>query len=565
MTVIATAGHVDHGKSSLIRAITGTDPDRLAEEQRTGMTIDLGFAHATTPNGSTLSFIDVPGHVDFIRTMISGVSGVDVALLVIDANEGWKPQTEEHLGILEVLGVGRGIVAVSKCDKVDDGRRNEVTRLVRERLSNSCVVWDDIVATSVRSGEGLDELVSALERAVTASTTDARSNARLFLDRIFTIRGAGTVVTGTLDGASISVGDTLVLAGSNHEVKVRDIQVHNSSVDTCPPGSRCALNITGIEAGELGRGDALVAPGGWLTTTVFDASFTALPNLARPVTRRGSFILHVGSNSQAATLRVTGAGHIDPGTTGTVRVRFSGALPLTPGDRYLIRDTGIGATIGGGTIADIDPRGRLADATSDASVESIMRGRGFVPVALARLLTGRALDPTIGDWFALPSEMDAVTTALSKRLDGEGSIDTSALAAHEREVIGTIPGVRIDNGVARRGDDDPLMSHPYVEMIRDAGVSTPDAGSLDRNVIRQLVHKGVLFEHDHIAFHVDTLESLRPTLESLWDSDGDGFSVSQLRERLGITRKHAVPLAECLDKIGLTRRTQDRRVRGPRW
>ena len=206
MTVIATAGHVDHGKSSLVLAMCGTDPDRLAEEKRRGMTIELGFAHCTAPDGTVLSFVDVPGHADFVRTMVAGVSGVDIAMLVIDANEGWMPQTEEHLGVLEVLGVSHGVVALTKCDKVGPHEIASRTAEIAQRLSLSPVRWHGTIPTSTVTSEGIDTLVKALSGLADSaeSPRDELGRPRLFVDRVFTIAGAGTVVTGTLEGAELS-------------------------------------------------------------------------------------------------------------------------------------------------------------------------------------------------------------------------------------------------------------------------------------------------------------------------------------------------------------------------
>ena len=239
MAVIATAGHVDHGKSSLVLALTGTDPDRLAEEKRKGMTIDLGFAHCVTPNGTSLSFVDVPGHADFIRTMIAGVSGVDIAMLIVDAHEGWMPQTQEHLDVLQLLNIRTGVVVITKSDKATEIELTELEEDIRQRLTDSSIHWTNIMSTSVVTQKGLPELLqhlsSLLENEV--PPTHARPT-RLFIDRVFTIRGSGTVVTGTLEGASVSVGDVLHVARTSQEVRVREVQTLDSSVQTCEPRSR---------------------------------------------------------------------------------------------------------------------------------------------------------------------------------------------------------------------------------------------------------------------------------------------------------------------------------------
>jgi selenocysteine-specific elongation factor len=566
MAVIATAGHVDHGKSSLIRALTGTNPDRLAEERRKGMTIDLGFAHVRTDSGATLSFIDVPGHTDFIRTMISGVSGVDVALLVIDAGEGWKPQTEEHLGILEVLGVTHGVIALSKCDRVDATQRQLRSTEIQQRITSSTITWTDIVETSTFTGEGLTHLVEALTALTQFSQRTTRPDAsRLFIDRIFTMKGSGTVVTGTLDTAPLRLDHKLIVARTGEPVRVRDIQVHGTTVDVCDPGTRCAVNLVGVEAESLMRGDALVTPGKWRTTTVCDAFIHTLPSLVRPLNHRGSFTVHIGTDFQSTTVRVISAEEIGASSQGTIRLRWQRPLPLTPGDRFLLRDTSTNSTIGGGVVLDVDPQSRISRAQPDGSVESIMEGRGFISLAEAELLTGTSLIPVAGQWFALPHVVESALQLLAHQLNEHGEIDMAPLQTYERDLITLLPDVVVSAGIARRSGADSLSAHPLAQQIRNDGLTGPSSAQFDRNVVRQLAQQGVIFEHDAVAFHRDTLESLRPELEKLWQVSPEGFTVSQLRDALGITRKHAVPLAECVDKYGLTRRAGDVRIRGHRW
>jgi selenocysteine-specific elongation factor len=566
MTVIATAGHVDHGKSSLIRAITGTDPDRLVEEQRRAMTIDLGFAHCTTSNGTVLSFVDVPGHADFIRTMISGVSGVDIVMLIIDANEGWKPQTEEHLGIIEVLGISKGMVVLTKSDKVDAQTLEQRQEEIAARLATSSVTWYDQVITSVIDNTGISELITQIENLVAAQVTqNQNTRPRLFIDRVFSMKGSGTVVTGTLEGGNLEAASSLIVARTGTAVRIREIQTHGSVVAVAQSGSRCAINLSGIDADELQRGDALVRENDWHMSNAFDARINVLPALQHALTHRGSFTLHVGTRSQSATVRILQTDSIDPGQSGLVRIRFDNSLPLVPGDRFLLRDTGIGATVGGGAILDVDPRGRVKDAAPDGSAEQILNNRGWLTVDEARQLTGQDIAPIVGTWVASRETLHSTVAALEQQLAASQTLDTSLLAAYERDVIATIDGVRINNGIAVRGESDPLLSHPYVSLFLEAGVTTPDADKLDRNIIRQLVQKKILFEHDNIAFHAETLSSLRPTLEQLWTQHPEGFTMANLRDSLSITRKHALPLGNCLDKMGLTKRQGDLRVAGSAW
>ena len=566
MTVIATAGHVDHGKSSLIRAITGTDPDRLVEEQSRAMTIDLGFAHCTTGNGTVLSFVDVPGHADFIRTMISGVSGVDIVMLIIDANEGWKPQTEEHLGIIEVLGISSGIVVLTKSDKVDVDVLEQRQEEIAARLRTSSVTWHDTLITSVIANTGISELITHIETLIAAQVTKSQNTRpRLFIDRVFSMKGSGTVVTGTLEGGNLEAASQLIVARTGTPVRIREIQTHGSVVAVAQSGTRCAINLSGFDADELQRGDALVCENDWHLSNVFDARIKVLPALQHALTHRGSFTLHIGTRSQSATIRILQTESIDPGQSGLVRIRFEYSLPLVPGDRFLLRDTGIGSTVGGGVILDVDPRGRVKDAAPDGSDEQILSGRGWLTVDEARQLTGHDIAPIVGNWVASAKTFRSTVTSLEEQLAATQSIDTSVLTAFEREVISSLEGVTVIDGLAVRSATDPLLSHPYVSMFLQAGVTTPDADTLDRNIIRQLVRKKILFEHDNIAFHAETLSSLRPMLEQLWTQHPEGFTMANLRDALSITRKHALPLGNCLDKVGLTKRQGDLRITGSAW
>jgi selenocysteine-specific elongation factor len=275
--------------------------------------------------------------------------------------------------------------------------------------------------------------------------------------------------------------------------------------------------------------------------------------------------LHIGTRSQSATLRILQTENIDPGQSGLVRIRFEHSLPLVPGDRFLVRDTGIGATVGGGVILDVDPHSRVKDAAPDGSDEQILSDRGWLTVDEARQLTGHDIAPIVGNWVASAKTFRSTVTSLEEQLAATQSIDTSVLTAFEREVISSLEGVTIIDGLAVRSATDPLLSHPYVTQFLQAGVTTPDADTLDRNIIRQLVHKKILFEHDNIAFHVDTLMSLRPVLEQLWKQHPEGFTMANLRDALTITRKHALPLGNCLDKVGLTKRQGDVRIAGSAW
>ena len=566
MTVIATAGHVDHGKSSLVRALTGTDPDRLSEEKQRGMTIDLGFAHTTTIEGHTLSFIDVPGHVDFIRNMIAGVSHVGVVLLVVDAGEGWMPQTTEHCDVVSLLGSKRFVVALTKTDRVDAQRVAEVEEEVRSQLAQRDVDVIGVVPTSVITGDGIEQVREMLGHAVghIRATEDAQRT-RLFIDRVFTMTGAGTVVTGTLLG-QISVDDHMAVVRHGTTVRVRGIQTHGRKVDLANGPVRVALNVTGASVDELVRGDVLVVASEWNVTTQCDAVLNVLPTLDHGVSKRGQYILHVGTSDQEVQLRVLGNDVINPGDQGLVRMSFRIPLPLLPGDRFVIRETGRSETVGGGSVLDAHPVVSVTKARPDGNVLTYISERGWVSVAQVWKDTNQHVAPVVGEWVATPELVTQTRTNLENMLNNAPrGVDVSVLQTWERLLLEQIDGVTISHGVALRGAEFSSDEQQLAEEIRNAGRAGLDTAHLNRDVIRRLVQRAVVYEHDDIVFHADVLEDLRDVLTELWQKHPAGFTMAALRDATGLTRKHAVPLGTVLDKRGLTKRVGDVRVSGPNY
>ncbi|MGZ6987004.1 MAG: selenocysteine-specific translation elongation factor, partial [Ilumatobacteraceae bacterium] len=305
MRVVATAGHVDHGKSSLVEALTGTNPDRFEEERARGLTIDLGFAHTTLPSGAGISFIDVPGHVRFLRNMLAGVGGVDACMFVVAATEGWKPQSEEHLRILELVGIGHGIIALTKIDLVDDEWRQLQEMDLRDRLAGSFLAGAPVVPVSATTGQGFDELRSALDDLVASTPAAAdRGRPRLWIDRVFAAKGSGTVVTGTLTGGSLTADQQVRAA--DHDVRIRAVQSHGRSERSIGPGNRVALNLVGVDHTQLERGDAVIIPEQWRPTRRLDASLHVLPAIGHEVTRRGAYFAYIGSGEFPVKVRVLG-------------------------------------------------------------------------------------------------------------------------------------------------------------------------------------------------------------------------------------------------------------------
>ncbi|MFZ9716394.1 MAG: selenocysteine-specific translation elongation factor [Ilumatobacteraceae bacterium] len=569
MTVIATAGHVDHGKSSLVLALTGTDPDRWAEEKRRGMTIDLGFAHTQLPSGETASFIDVPGHIRFLRNMLAGVGAIDGCILVVDAKEGWMPQTEEHFQILKLLGLQHGVIALTKVDLVDAKVENDRRTEVRTKLRESFLSDAPIVSVSVVSSKGLDEIRNALDVLIVESKrtnqTRNRNRPRLWVDRSFSSRGAGTVVTGTLIDGSLESDTELTIVRTRQRVRVREIQQHEKSTTQLAPGHRCALNLVGVNHAEIFRGDALIIEDQWLPSTMFDASLTIVPSLQHRVTRRGSYSVYIGSGEFAAKIRLIGTRELQANENGFVRIALQTPIPILPGDRYILRESGRQETIGGGEVLDIAPTLRASKAKPDRSVDRVISERQWVTAKELELLTGEVCQPMVGDWLTTAKLLDTTRKELALKLaKTSDGLEISRLKPHEQAVLVTLPDVVIEMGRARIKGASSITEHPYVGLFAKSGVTPPDTKTLDRNIVRQIVQRGLFVDIDGVVFHISALETARLNVQKILQQHPNGFTVSQFRENLGITRKHAVPLLEALDRRAITKRNGDLRVGGAR-
>ena len=351
MFVLGTAGHVDHGKSALVLALTGIDPDRLREEKVRAMTIDLGFAWLKLPSGREVGIVDVPGHERFIKNMLAGVGGIDLALLVVAANEGVMPQTREHLAILDLLGVRKGLVVITKKDLVDEEWLSLVTLEVEELIKPTVLSGAPIVAVSALTGEGLPKLVSTIDQLLSA--TEPRKDIgrpRLPIDRIFAISGSGTVVTGTLIDGSLSRGQEVEIVPPGLKSRLRELQTHKARIETATPGSRVAANLVGIATSQLKRGDVLTSPGWLAPTTILDARLRLLPSLRRPLRHNATVSFHTGAAEVMAKVRMLEKERLEPGDTGWAQLILAETVAVVKGDHFIIRSTT--DTMGGGTVVD---------------------------------------------------------------------------------------------------------------------------------------------------------------------------------------------------------------------
>ncbi|MGA0329370.1 MAG: selenocysteine-specific translation elongation factor, partial [Ilumatobacteraceae bacterium] len=453
MTVLATAGHVDHGKSTLVKTLTGTDPDRWAEERERGLTIDLGFATLATPGGRDVSFIDVPGHVRFIGNMLAGVGAVQGCLFVVDAREGWMPQSEEHLRILELMGLERGVVVITKVDLVDDDELELAHLELDDRLKNSFLADAPVIAVSSHTGRGISDLLDAIDALLAAhpSIID-RQRPRLFIDRSFAAKGSGTVVTGTSIDGSFAVGDTMIVGPERRSCRIRSIQTHGRSVDSIGPGHRVALNLSGVEHVDVTRGDVITRADDWHHTDRFDASLSVLASLEHSVSRRGAFRVHIGSADVPARLRVIGPDALDPGSTGFVRVRLDRPFPLLPGDRFVVRDSGRSETVGGGEILDVAPIRPVSKAAPDRSIERVVAEHGWIDHDQLSRLTGVHCEPRVGRWVVDDEVLDRARTGLIDAVDQAGAdgFDLGRLDDRLRALLATMDELVVDGDRVRR-------------------------------------------------------------------------------------------------------------------
>jgi selenocysteine-specific elongation factor len=539
---VGTAGHIDHGKTTLVEALTGKNTDRLPQERERGISIDLGYAPLALPDGTQLSVVDVPGHERFVRTMVAGASGIDLFLLVIDANEGTRPQTHEHLAILRLLGIDRGVVALTKTDAADDDTL-DLARAEAEELLPGVPV----VAVSARTGAGLDELRAALA-AVAVERDRSQAPTRLYVDRVFTLRGIGTVATGTLWSGSVGEGDELRAEPGGRSVRVRSVQVHDRPVARAEAGQRVALALPGVERHELRRGDALVAAGAYATSYRLDVSLEALAEIPSRV-----HVHHGTANVLARAVRV-GDRH--------VQLRLAEPVGAARGDRVILRAE---TTVGGGTVIDPAPP-RHASAERMALVESgAIAATVHEPVreeSLAHLgeLTGieRA-----GGWVFSSAWLDELRALLDERLAGADPLDPGIAPPPDPWAADVVPLLGLERRGAklyRPGATAALGAHAEAAAQLEAEVGLEPVRVDDEVLARFLEEQGrIVRVGDGYAISAAAYEQARAALVAELEAEGR-IALARFRDLLGVGRKTAQLLLERFDADGLTRRIGDERV-----
>jgi selenocysteine-specific elongation factor len=626
--IVGTAGHIDHGKTALVKALTGIDADRLQEEKRRGITIDIGFAHLDIDAaGGTLrvGFVDVPGHERFVRNMLAGVGGIDIVLLIIAADESIKPQTREHFDICRLLNVQHGITVITKSDLVDRDTL-EVVRLEIEDFVRGSFLDAQrslIIPVSSLNGEGLAELKSALVRVATqVPGRDSSAFPRLPIDRVFTMKGFGTVITGTLISGTIKKEQELEILPTGRRVRVRGVQVHGQAAEKAVAGQRTALNIAGVSTEDLQRGMMAIQPAGFNATNRVDVSLTLLPS-AKALKNGARVHLHAYTSETVVTITLHHAKTLEPGQSALARLRLADPLPLLPGDRFVLRQFSPLVTIGGGVVLDASPIPKLKPEAVPHLLEVSLAGdaQQIITARIARrwqrgLLMDQATAETgwrreeiekhlagllasgvvvrTGDLLLYSATVAALKMAFVSAvsefhktdplLPGIGKENLREKLALTPEVFALVLGSLLQEkklqqvgesiGLSGRGvvmKDEEAESKKIIEYaFASAGLKVPAlkevlAGlKVDKNRAQKIVtlllrDKTLVKISDDLVFHRDALMDLRTRVTGE-KSRSSKMDVARFKDLTGVSRKYAIPLLEYLDRERVTRRVGDGRV-----
>ncbi len=610
--VIGTAGHIDHGKTSLVGALTGMDTDRLAEEKRRGISIDLGFAHLTLPGGERIAFIDVPGHEKFIKNMLAGAGGIEAVMLVVASDEGVKPQTREHFDICRLLNLKQGLIVLTKCDLTTEEQITTTQAEVKQLCFGSFLQNASLVRVSAVTGEGLPELKERLSSLVkTRIPIHNAGLTRLPLDRSFAVKGFGTVVTGTLWGGTLRTGDTIEIQPLKRKVRIRGLQVHGNHLDVANAGQRTAVNLAGIDHSELKRGFVLTTPGVLETSAVLDVEVEWLQKTDVP-NRREQFLLHLGTAEVVASLKVIDA--ISEART-LARLWLSEPILGLPGDRFVLRHPSSARTVAGGSILDAFPPKRLSRAKAVRRLHRLRASdsAGRIEILVAETGAGRRTPELTGLTGLTTSEVTRIVANHPELLFLEGAqrvvskdwikerreklvrwlstfhakYPSSAGAPVSAARLGletALADAVFSNFAAIRlqGDTIALAAHKaqfsnhetaalsgIEQVFRKAGFQPPSvsdalnaSGQIDprkaRDLLEMLIkNKRLIRLSEDLVFHADVIAHIHKSLAA---HQGRRFSVPEFKQWTQISRKYAIPLLEYLDHQKITRREGDLRV-----
>ncbi len=613
MFVIGTAGHIDHGKSVLIHRLTGIDPDRLVEEKERGMTIDLGFAWLTLPSGREVGIIDVPGHERFIKNMLAGVGGIDLALLVVAANEGVMPQTREHLEILDLLDIKTGIVVITKLDTVDEELLSLVTMEVQELIAPTSLKDAPIVPVSAITGEGLPELLNEIDRLLsTAEPRKETGRPRLLIDRIFTIAGSGTVVTGTLIDGSLSQGQDVEVLPAGLKAKIRGLQSHKTRVEKVGPGSRTAANITGVSVSQLQRGDVLTSPGWLRPATRMDVRLRLLPGLPRSLKHGTVVSLFTGAAEVEAKVHLLEREEVKPGDTALVQIATQQPVAVVKGDHFIIRSPM--DTLGGGTIISVYARRhrrfreniienlvKIEHGTAEEIISAMLDMKqplGVESLVINSNLSGdevrHALDALVqqkkvevarqgndllvynsAGWESLVQKTRDMVGDYCRRFPTRTGMPKSELS----NKLGLTPhspvlqklitdGIIVEEGASVRmpsfqvklTDEQQKKIDLYLRVLSENPYSPPGDVKIEQDLLSLLLRQEkVVKVSEGVVFLKDAYEEMVSRITAHAKEHGS-VTIADVREMFGNSRKYITALLEYLDEKKITRRSGDARV-----
>ena len=617
--IVGTAGHIDHGKTALVKALTGIDADRLEEEKRRGITIDLGFAHLQLTSSLRLGFVDVPGHERFVKNMLAGVGGIDLVLFVIAADESIKPQTREHFDICRLLGIPRGVIALTKSDLVDPELVGLVRLEVDELVAGSFLEGAPMVPVSSVTGAGLDELRKALATAAAAAPDrNAAGHFRLPIDRVFSVKGFGTVVTGTLVSGSITKEQEVELHPASRRLRVRGVQVHGSKAERAVAGQRTALNLADIEPSELARGYVLTAPDLFQTVAQVDCRLDLLPS-AKPLKHRAPVHFHSGTAEIEGEVRLLNrAMALNPGETAYVRILLRDPALLLPGDRFIIRRFSPVVTIGGGIVLDRgDYRYRSAEqAQSRLDILASPDAKARIHLLVREPEAGLALPELVSRTGMLETEITAAAARAPITVIAQPQpwyVDTAwfqaareklgravrefhkanpllpgisrqdlrnrevprapqwvldALLAYARDLVVEGETVRLRSHQVVLKEDEEKAKSAIEDAFQTAGLAVPAVAEVlsksgveaarARRILEILLREKRLVRiSEELVFHQSAIGQLRGMLAP---RKGSRFNVGEFKEWTGVSRKYAIPLLEFLDREHITRREGDERL-----
>ncbi len=613
MFVVGTAGHVDHGKSTLVKALTGIDPDRLREEKDRGMTIELGFAWLKLASGIEISIVDVPGHERFIKNMLMGSGGVDVGMLLIAADEGPMPQTREHLAILDLLGVNIGLVIITKKDLVDQDWLDLVTLDVEEMLKNTSLENSQILAVSAEKGDGIDELNNALDILISGLPKPANTGSpRLPVDRSFSITGFGAVVTGTLTGGVLKTGGEVEILPSGNKARIRSLQVHEKSQDEVGPGTRVAVNLSGIDHVDVKRGDLITTPD-WLDpSTAFDAIIQIIKEAPRPLRHNHKVILFTGTSETPATIRILEGNHIDPGTSGWIQIKTQEKIPVVRGEYFVLRDTE--NTLGGGRVLEPNAsRRKRNDHTTISRLQTIAGGSNedikfnalidIEPTTIAELArtTGSTVTEVEDAIVTLESQGRILPIGTNQEyfvsVEGWKRLENTAIqslstfhSSHplrqgmplqdfrgrlklksspfnatvdsliKSEKITTNEStIRLITHIASLSYDQEIEVGRYLKEITNNRFSPSTIEDIDIELLQFLIERGdVVRVADEIVYPITAYEEMESKIiES--GNNGREITIASVRNIFSTSRKYTLAVLEHMDSKGITRRVGDSR------